>query len=49
MDFVKDMKSDSKPGNSVEGSADNAVNQGTLPRTHSKSFPTRNDIANTAK
>ncbi|KAJ4423196.1 hypothetical protein N0V82_002190 [Gnomoniopsis sp. IMI 355080] len=30
MDFVKDMKQDSQPGNSVEGKADNAVNQGTL-------------------
>lgn len=30
MDFVKDMKKDSQPGNSIEGKADNAVNQGTL-------------------
>ncbi|KAJ4393969.1 hypothetical protein N0V93_003186 [Gnomoniopsis smithogilvyi] len=27
MDFVKDMKKDSQPGNSVEGKADNSVNQ----------------------
>lgn len=30
MDFVKDMKKDSQAGNSVEGAADNAVNQGKL-------------------
>lgn len=30
MDFVKDMKKDSQAGNSVEGAADNAANQGKL-------------------
>lgn len=31
MDFIKDMKKDSQPGNSVEAGADNMANQGRVP------------------